>query len=48
MTAEEELEDLRKTYSILLVAVHEMNDKLHELKFENEAMRKKLEEHTDE
>tara|TARA_Y100000296_G_C4970498_1_gene155648 strand:+ start:215 stop:361 length:147 start_codon:yes stop_codon:yes gene_type:complete len=48
MTTKEELEDLRKTYSIVMAALHEMNAKLHELKYENEDLKKRLEEEQDE
>jgi len=48
MTAEEQLKGLRETYNIVLAALHDMNAKLHELKYENEALKKRLKEQQDE
>jgi len=39
MTCEQELEDLKERYDLLVQAVHEMNDKIYELRDENKSLR---------
>ena len=42
--SEQELEDLKEKYDILIQTVHDMNDLIHELREENQELKKILEE----
>jgi uncharacterized coiled-coil DUF342 family protein len=39
MNCEQELKDLREKYDLLIRAVHEMNDKIYELRDENKFLK---------
>tara|TARA_R100000152_G_C6782149_1_gene218616 strand:+ start:10846 stop:11001 length:156 start_codon:yes stop_codon:yes gene_type:complete len=41
---EQELEDLKERYDILILTVHDMNDLIHELREENQELKRILEE----
>ena len=38
-TSEQELKDLKEKYDLLIQAVHNMNDLLHELRDENKSLK---------
>ena len=40
---EQELEDLKEKYDLLIQTVHEMNDKIHELRKENQELKNVIE-----
>lgn len=42
--SEQELENLKEKYDILIQTVHDMNDLIHELREENQELKKMLEE----
>lgn len=41
---EQELEDLKTRYNLLIRTVHEMNDLIHELRDENQELREIIED----
>jgi FtsZ-binding cell division protein ZapB len=38
-TREQELKDLKERYDLLILAVHDMNDLIHELRDENKTLK---------
>lgn len=48
MTTEEELEELRQTNEIIINTLHEMMEKIHELRAENSVLKRSLEVDKDE
>ena len=45
---EQVLEDLKQKYNLLIQTVHEMNELIHEMRKENQSLKKIVEEHKNE